>query len=81
MEDEQNLNFEKLKNINDFFEDLKLYINNGRDDSQSIKLIRLLYNRENEIKFAMEKDIDSAAALMYKISKFLFIRFYTINCP
>ena len=68
MEDEQNLNFEKLKNINDFFEDLKLYINNGRDDSQSIQLIRLLYNRENEIKFAMEKDIDSAAALMYKIN-------------
>ena len=73
MEDEQNLNFEKLKNINDFFEDLKLYINNGRDDSQSIQLIRLLYNRENEIKFAMEKDIDSAAALMYKISKSKFL--------
>ena len=68
IEDEENLNFEKLKNINDFLEDLKIYINNGRDDSQSIQFIRFLYNRENEIKFAMEKDIDSAAALMYKIN-------------
>ena len=49
-------------------EEKKIYINDGKDDSQSIQLIRLLYNRENEIKFAMEKNVDSAAALIYKIN-------------
>ena len=68
VEDEENLNFEKLKNINDFLESIEMYINKGRDDSQSMQLIRLLNNRENEIKFALEKDIDSAAALIYKIN-------------
>lgn len=68
IEDEENLNFDKLKNINDFLEEIKIYVNNGKDDSQSIQLIRFLYNRENEIKFAMEKDVDSAAALIYKIN-------------
>ena len=68
IEDKENLDFEKLKNINDFLESIEMYINKGRDDSQSIQLIRLLNNRENEIKFALEKDIDSAAALIYKIN-------------
>jgi len=64
IEDKENLNFEKLKNINDFSESIEMYINKGRDDSQS----RFLNNRENEIKFALEKDINSAAALIYKIN-------------
>ena len=68
VEDEENLNFEKLKNINDFLESIEMYINKGRDDSQSIQLIRFLNNRENEIKFAFEKEIDSTAALIYKIN-------------
>jgi hypothetical protein len=68
IEDKENLDFEKLKNINDFLESIEMYINKGRDDSQSIQLIRLLNNRENEIKFVLEKEIDSAAALIYKIN-------------
>ena len=68
IEDEENLNFDKLKNINDFLEEKKIYVNQGKDDSQSIQIIRFFYSRENKIKFAMDKDVDSAAALMYKIN-------------
>jgi hypothetical protein len=68
IEDKENLDFEKLKNINYFLESIEMYINKGRDDSQSIQLIRFLNNRENEIKFAFEKEIDSTAALIYKIN-------------
>ena len=68
IEDEDHLDFDKLKDINNFFEKIKLYVNNGKDDSQSIQLIRLLYNRENEIKFALATDVDSAATLMYRLN-------------
>jgi len=49
-------------------EEIKIYINNGKDDSESIQFIRFLFNREKEIKFAMDTDVDSAAALMYRIN-------------
>ena len=43
-----------------------IYIDNGKDDSQSIKLIRFLYNKENEIKFLLEIFVDSAVDLIYR---------------
>ena len=49
-------------------EEKEIYVNDGKDDSQSIQLIRILYNREDQIKFAMDKDVESAAALMYRIN-------------
>ena len=33
IKDKENLNFEKLKNINDFLESIEMYINKGRDNS------------------------------------------------
>ena len=66
--DEKNLNFEKLKEINKFLEDNKIFINNGKDDSPFIKLIRELKDKEEQIKFCKTKDVDSAAALIYRIN-------------
>ena len=66
--DEKNLNFEKLKEINKFLEDNEIYINNGKDDSPFIKLIRELKDKEEQIKFCKTKDVDSAAALIYRIN-------------
>ena len=68
IEDKDNLDFLKLEKINNYLEEKKIYINNGKDDSLSIQLIRLLYNRKTQINFAKTKDVDSAAALMYRIN-------------
>ena len=67
-EDKEHLNFEKLEKINNYLEEKQIYINDGKDDSPLIQFVRLLNNKENEINFIKTKDIDSAAALMYKLN-------------
>ena len=53
----ENLDFENLKKLNDYLEELKIYINNGKDDSPSIKLMRLFYGKEAQINFINVGDI------------------------
>ena len=67
-EDKEHLNFEKLEKINNYLEEKQIYINDGKDDSPLIQFVRLLNNKENEINFIKTKDIDSAAALIYKLN-------------
>ena len=68
LNDEKNLNLKKLIEINNFLEKKEIYINNGKDDSSLILFIRLLNNRENEIKLLKENDVYSAIDLMDKIN-------------
>ena len=65
--DEKKINFEKLVDINNFFEEKKFYLNNGKEDSLLIKLIRILFNKENEIKYAKTKNINSVEVLLYRL--------------
>ena len=67
LEKKENINFQKLININNYLEEKQIYINEGKDDSLSIKLVRLFNNRENEINFAKSKDVDSASTLLYRL--------------
>lgn len=66
-EEKENLDFETLEKINDYLETKEIYINNGKEDSSSIKFIGLLYNKENGINFLKTKDIDSVATLIYRL--------------
>ena len=67
-EDKEHFDFEKLEKINDFLEKKNIYVNDGKDDSGLIQFVRLLNKKENQINFAKTKDIDSAAALIYKLT-------------
>ena len=67
-ENKEDIDFEKLVIINNYLEEKQIYINEGKDDSPSIKLIRLFFKKENEINFAKTKDVDSAAALLYRLN-------------
>ena len=67
-EDRENLNFKKLENTNNYLEEKKIYINEGKEDSSLIRFIRLLYNKEIEINFIKDKDVDSASALLYRLN-------------
>lgn len=67
-EEKENLDFENLVNIKNYLENKEIYIYDGKDDSPSIKLIRLLYNKEDEINYLKIKDADSIATLFYKLN-------------
>ena len=67
-EEKENLDFENLVNIKNYLENKEIYINDGKDDSPSIKLIRLLYDKEDEINYLKTKDADSVATLLYKLN-------------
>ena len=43
LKDDKNVNFEQLKDINDYLENIEIYKNDGKDDSSVIKLMRALY--------------------------------------
>ena len=66
--DKENVSFKNLVKINNFLEDKNIYINDGKDDSSSIKIIRLFYNQEDKINFIKTKDVDNAQALLYKLN-------------
>ena len=65
---DENLGFDEFIKINNDLEKLEIYINGGKDDSPSIKLIKEFYGRENEINFIKTKDVDGAATLVYRLS-------------
>jgi len=67
-EDQKNFNLDKLININNYLEEKKIYINEGKDDSSLIKFIRLLYNKEKEINYLKIKDIDITTGLLYRLN-------------
>ena len=67
-EDEKNVNFDQLNDINDYMEKIEIYINDGKDDSPLIKLMKALNGNKDKIIFAKGKDVDSAAALIYRIN-------------
>ena len=54
-EKEGNLSFDNLVNIHNYLEEKQINIYIGKDDSALIKFVRLLYNKEDEIKFLIEK--------------------------
>ena len=66
--EKEEISFESLVKINNYLEEKKIYINDGKDDSSLIKLIRLFYNQEDKINFIKTKDVDSAQALLYKLN-------------
>ncbi len=66
--EDKDLDFEKLEKTNNYLEKLEIYENEGKDDSPSIKLIRYLQDKKEQIEFAKQKDVDSAAALMYRLN-------------
>ena len=66
--DKTNFNFENLININNYLEEMNIYINDGKDDSSLIKFIRLLYNKEKEINYLKTKDVDITTALLYRLN-------------
>ena len=67
-EDHENLDFKKLIDINNYLEEKQIYINGGKDDSSLIQLIRLFNNKKREINYTKTKDVDSAAALLYRLN-------------
>ena len=67
-EEKENLGLESLVNIKNYLENKEIYLNDGKDDSPTIKLIRLLYYKEDEINFLKSKDIDSVSSLLYKLN-------------
>ena len=62
------IDFTKLEKINEYLECKEIYINDGKDDSDLIKLVRLLNDKQNQINFIKSKDVDSAAALIYRLN-------------
>ena len=64
----ENIDFEVLVEINNCLEKEEIYINNGKDDSSLIKLIRLLYDKDDAIDFIKGKEADTAQALLTRLS-------------
>ena len=57
-----------MVNIHNYLEEKQINIYIGKDDSALIKFVRLLYNKEDEIKFLIAKEEDSAMALSNKLN-------------
>ena len=63
-ENKEHFNFNKLVNINNYLENKKIYINNGKNDSSLIQYVRFMYDKEKEINFLKTKDFESTLELL-----------------
>ena len=63
-EDKEHFNFNKLIHINNYLENKKIYINNGKNDSSLIQYVRFIYDKEKEINFLKTKDFESTLKIL-----------------